>query len=146
MSTEIEHVSDDFTAPVGMDLASAFGEGAAFYSTLTVDSFDDRINVVSAMTSAENLADHLGEVINLTNWVCHPVSIESDDGMDEAIRTVLIDDKGDCYACVAGGILRALQNLAGIAGHPSTWEHPVAVTAVEERTRRGFKVLTLRFA
>lgn len=105
---------------------------------------DAAIEVFDAISNAERLSDHIGEEIKLRDYVAHVIEITDDDGVVyKTIRTVLIADDGTAYAAVSNGIVSALQMLQGLLGPIASWQEPVSVMAVEQRTRQGFRVMTL---
>ena len=143
VSNEVAAVSDKDTAAI---VASFKTPGETVFSSITGDDFASKVAVISAMSNAEKLADHLGETINLRDFVIQQISLvdENTGEVVRTIRTVLIDDNGSAYAAVSDGIVSVLQNITGVLGMPTVWPAPLPVQAVEERTRKGFRVTTLK--
>ena len=143
VSNEVATVSDKDTAAI---VASFQAPGETVFSSITGDDFASKVAVISAMSNAEKLADHLGETINLRDFVIQRISLtdENTGEVVNSIRTVLIDDNGTAFAAVSNGIVSVLQNITGVLGMPAEWPAALPVQAVEERTRKGFRVTTLK--
>lgn len=135
---------------VGFDAEKAIAQfkenTGAVYSTLSTESFEDKLAVIDAMSNTLMLNEHYGETINLKNFVIQAVQLRDEDGqMIDAARSILIDSEGQAYHTVSEGILRALQEIVGVLGHPSEWNVPVPVVAEERRSRNGVnRYVTLR--
>ena len=124
-----------------------FADGSiAVYSSIKDDSFEGRLATVNAITTAVPLNLNLDHAFNLKNFVLQAITVTDDDGMGvPAVRSILIDSEGNSYASVSNGVISALQNLTGVLGQPETWpEAGVPVYVSEERTRRGYRVMTLK--
>lgn len=94
----------------------------------------------------KKIADVIGEVILLKNIVAHTVDLvdEQTGEMIQALRVILIDDKGISYEAVSGGIANSLSRLLQIYGQPATWKEPIKIKARQKSTRNGNnKVTTL---
>lgn len=122
-------------------LAALVNPSTDVVSSLNADS---AIDVFDAISNAERLSDHIGVEIKLRDYVAHAIELKDEEGnLVKTIRVVLIADDGAAYAAVSSGIVSALQMLQGLLGPIATWSEPVSVMAVEQRTRTGFRVLTL---
>ena len=129
-------------------LAGISGERAMFHSSFDRTTPEGKIQTYDAMSNAVPVADHLGETINFVHFAAMVVEIADDKTgeLNEAIRVILIDDKGVAYAAVSDGLLRSLQNIVSIFGDPSTWDAPLPIQVVEERGRSGFRYMTVKLA
>ena len=118
------------------------------YCTIKAEDKKTKVEVFNAINSPdEKLSEHIGEVINLTNVIAHPVELadEVTGEVIQCLRTILIDEKGVSYEAVSGGVANALQRIMQIFGQPETWEKPLKVKAVQKATRNGNnKVTTLK--
>lgn len=120
----------------------------SIYSTIAGETREEKVQILEAVTNAEPVGDHLGEVIKLRHVIAQATQVEDANTkeMRDAVRTVIIDDEGKAYAAVSDGMLMALQNIFGIMGNPSTWAEPLPITVVEVKGRKGFKFFTVRIA
>lgn len=92
----------------------------------------------------ESLDDHKGEILQIVDIAAHPVSLvdENTGELVNALRVVMIDKDGKNYDAVSQGIASSLQKIFGIVGMPS-YNPPLALKVVEQKTRKGFKTNTI---
>lgn len=147
VSTEV-HESANTGGMTAAEKIDALASGAAtVFSTFTGDSQADRLRIYDAISTAEPIADHLGETIMLANAVAQLVEVADEQGeLQSAVRVILVDADGSAYAAISDGLYRAMVNLFGLLGSPSTWTDPVAVKVVEQRSRKGFRFYTIKTA
>lgn len=141
--------SGEIVTPSARQQVSNINAGdLGIFSTFKLDSQADKIALYSAVTDAEPISDNLGVVINVANVVAQVVQVQQESGqMAEAIRTVLVDGDGKSYAGLSDGLFRAIENIFGILGMPSTWEtSTIPMTVVEQKSRKGFKFYTVKLA
>lgn len=150
-STEIAIIDSTDDTTRGGDVASLISSitdtsNEGFYSSLVANTFEDRIKIAAAMTTSEPVDKHLGEVIQLENFIVQVVTLVDDDGtVNDAPRVILIDADGTTYHATSTGLLGSLRNIVKMVGEPAVWEKPIAITVNRERTRKGFNVFTIRF-
>ena len=123
--------------------------GSMVVTTFEESNLETKLATFDAMTNAVAVSDHFGTAINLRNWVIQPVEMPVDDkdpskGTALAPRIILIDDDGSAYAAISSGILKSLENLVGVFGKPSGWPESIPVAVVEEKSRKGFRFMTLK--
>lgn len=116
----------------------------AFYCSIKDDgSRKSKMAIFNAINNAdESLADHIGEVLEVTNVVAHPVELldENTGEVVKALRTVLITKEGKTFTAVSQGITSALSRIFSIIGSPDNgaWEQePVNMKIKQVRTRNG---------
>ena len=123
--------------------------GTVVFSTIDDSTFAGRLATVAALQDTVSLNEHLGESIELANIVCQVIEVNAKgvDGIErkvETVRVILVGKDGTAYHSVSEGVLGAVQTFLGALGQPSTWpEGFITVTAVETRTRSGYKVMSL---
>lgn len=98
--------------------------------------------------AAEQLSDHLNEVLEIVDVVAHPLQLigQETGELTECLRTVLLDVNGVGYQAVSEGIVSSLSKIFSIVGMPNgdAWrEEPVKVKPVQLTTSNKRKVLTL---
>lgn len=122
--------------------------GSSVFSTVQAITFADKLSIIKAMTNAENLRDNLNKSIALVNWTAQDVALtdEKSGEVTDATRLVLMTADGKAYACVSDGIAKSLQVILAVAGHPSTWNEPIKVKAMEEQGKGMNRYLTLTLA
>lgn len=116
------------------------------YSSIVGDSFATKLEIAAAMTTSVPVDEHLGEVINLRNFIIQPVELTDDNGtINTAPRVILIDDDGTTFHGTSVGLLSALRNIVAVVGEPVGWDSFIPIQVVQEKTRKGFKVFTIKF-
>ena len=86
--------------------------GQFFCSIADDGTRKSKIAIYNAINSAdENLADHIGEVIEVVDVVAHPVQLADEESGEiiEALRTVLVAKDGKPYTAVSQGITNSLK-------------------------------------
>ena len=116
---------------------------SASYSSMECVTQEDKVLFYNAVSSpAENLRDHINEVVNVKDVFIEVIDLEQEDGtVTQAPRIVLIDVDGVGYQCVSGGVLNAFKRIIKIFGHP-TWENGLMLK-VKQINRGERQVLTL---
>lgn len=121
----------------------------AMYCSIKDDgSMKSKAAIFNTVNSPDKkLSECIGDVIALRNIVAHPITLldENTGEMIEALRVVLVDDKGFSYEAVSNGVANAVSRILQIFGQPETWAEPVKVKAIQKQTRNGNnKVTTLK--
>lgn len=120
----------------------------AIYSSVTGNDRASRMTVAKAVTDSVPLSENLNTEIELAHFVVQAVDVKDvqANATINAPRVILIDSKGKAYHSISTGILEAVNNICGLFGKPGDLDGmwPLKVKAVEERTRSGFKVITLK--
>ena len=130
---------------VAAQLDSLVNASGTFKTTFDTSSPEGQAMAFSALANAEPVADHLNETINLVHFVGQAVTVTdpSSGEVTDATRVVLIDADGNNYAAVSNELIRSLSTLVAIYGPADTWQAPVPVKVVEQRSKRGFRFYSL---
>ena len=146
--SESEHVDSSISALDKVERLK--NPGTVVFSTISGDTFEGKLATVAALQDTVSLSDHVGEVFDLANVVTQVVEINVTDPATnkthkvETVRIILVAKDGTAYHSVSEGVLGAVQTFLAGLGHPSTWPNgAVKVSAVEKKTRSGFRVLTI---
>ena len=142
-TTEIA-VLDSSRVQTSLDNLGA--KGGRYMSTLSTVTFAEKLAIAEAMTSADNLADHLGEVIHIAGFTAQPAQARNNqtNELRDVVRVVLIDKGGKAYASMAEGVQSSLNTFAMIFGDPRNWaSDPIPAYAVQERTKSGNMIIKL---
>lgn len=147
---DVAEIVDEATTVGSTDVAEIIkglnNPSSAMYSSIKTDDFASRLRIVQAMTTSSPVDDHLGETINLTNFIVQPVDLVNATGeVNTAPRIVLIDADGTAYHATSVGLLTALRNVTGVLGEPSTWPEAVPIVVIEQKSRNGYKFFTINF-
>lgn len=115
-------------------------------SSFAGDSRENLVAVGKAISTATPLDEIRDKNITVANYVVQPIELADEQtGELRAVpRVILITDEGKAYYAISVGVFSALQNMVSLFGVPSESEHwPLTFIPKEEKTRKGFKVLTL---
>ena len=102
-----------------------------------------QVAIFNAVNGAdEQVADHIGEVLEVVNVVAHPIELpdEVTGEVIKCLRTVLITKDGKSYVAVSQGIASAISRIFSIIGMPDNgaWEkEPVKMKIKQVKTRNG---------
>ena len=117
-----------------------------FFCSITNDgSRASQVKVYNAINSkGDSLDDHKGEVLEIVDVAAHPVTLvdENTGEVVEALRVILVDKNGKNYDAVSQGIASSLQKIFAVVGMP-TFNPPLKMKVVEQKTRKGFKTNTI---
>jgi hypothetical protein len=121
--------------------------GVGIYSSITGTNFADKLRVAAALTTSEPVDEHLNEIIRLKDFVAQAIQITDENSGEvvDAARVILIDEDGSAFHAVSVGLASALRNIVQVVGEPATWDEPISITVVREKTRKGFQVFTIKF-
>lgn len=118
----------------------------SFYSSIKSDSFAGKLALAAAINNSEPIADHVGEQIELENFIVQSVEIADKDGLvNTAPRVTLVATGGIAYHATSVGLLQSVRSIIAFVGEPSTWEAPIPVKIVEKRGRSGYRYMTIEF-
>lgn len=111
-------------------------------TTFAVNDAEDKVKLYNAISDPEPIADHLNEVIPLTDVVFQAVAMETtnDDGEIEnvnAIQTILLSADGKAYSAMSDWIRSAIERIFGVFGKPSEWSDPLSIKVVEKRSKKN---------
>ena len=135
---------EDIAIPSQLD--SLTNPGNSFYCSIPNDGTRAaQVKIYNAVNNkGDALDDHKGEVLGIVDIAAHPVSIvdENTGEVVEALRVVMIDKNGKNYDAVSQGIASSLNKIFSIVGQPS-YNPPLRLKVVEQKTRKGFKTNTI---
>lgn len=103
---------------------------------------------IALMNALQNQDMKMEEVldykIQLCNFLCQPIELaDSKTGESkDAIRCVLIDEKGQRISCCSDGVFNSLRSLVTSFGPPPYGE-PLWVTPRKQKSRGGYNFLIL---
>lgn len=124
------------------------GQSQMYCSIRDDGTMESKARIFNSINSPDKrISDCIGETISLANIVAHPIQLidENSGELIEAMRMVLVDDKGTSYEAVSTGIVNAVARILQIFGQPGNWSEPIKVKPVQKGTRNGNnKVTTLK--
>lgn len=142
MSNEVAIVEENLSSSqaVEQSLASIGGD----HSTKVVSTFVDvdeetALEVFAAVSDAEQLEAHLGEIIALENVVFQAIVIEDQITKEpvDLIRTILLTADGAAYATTSTSVFKSLETMFAILGKPHTWKAAKEVVVISKKAKLG---------
>lgn len=122
------------------------GDAQQYYCSMPSD-FPDReaILMKCSFTPDAKIADNVNKVLSVRHIYGTRVMLENPvtHEVDEVVRTVLITEDGQTWACTSKGMAKSVAMLMGSRGTPDTWDGPVKVMIVGVAAKVG-KMLCLR--
>lgn len=103
--------------------------------------------VYNAMNNPDHkVGDFINKTINLRDILAEEITLTNEETGEpqQAIRVVLIDDKGKSYQAVSTGIYNAVKKLIAVYGRP-TWEDAIPVI-IKQISLGKNQMLTLEVA
>lgn len=134
MSAELANVSKELG--LSQQIAELTGQQQHVTTSLDLKSNDGRKAMIKCLQDCDaRLTDQVNVELGIVNFLAHNVSIANKEGTGytEAVRLVVIDDKGLRYECVSTGLVESLGHLLFLFGEPP-WVNPVRVKV---RTKRN---------
>lgn len=149
VSTDVVGNGNGGTIATAREKVAGMDSGVAtIFSTIRTDSLAAKVELFTALSTAQPMEDHLDKTINLKHIVAQVVEVAQDDGsMTDAVRVIIIDEAGEAYAAISSGMFKALEEMIQVLGHPDTWNGaaiPIVVKA--EKSRRGRRFFTVKMA
>lgn len=126
----------------------ALATGGDFFSTIKGTDQASKRASLAAMMNSEPISEHFGETIQLRHFVVQRVQVADDNTgeLTDQPRVILIAEDGTAYHAVSSGLMSSLRNIIGALGEPDTWESPLPVQIVEEKSRKGYRFMTVKLA
>jgi hypothetical protein len=147
-----EAIADDAITVGGLDVRAAVAGlnsavDTSFYSTISADSFADKLAIAKAVNNSEPVDEHLGEEFNLKDYIVQVVEIA--DGQTGEIvsapRVTLISDEGNAYHGTSKGLLTAIRNLNATLGDPSNWGGETVRVKIVMKGQRPRSFFTIEY-
>jgi hypothetical protein len=126
-------------------------EGADFYTSLSLETRQDKLAFLGKINNSEPLVDQVGNSIKVADVVIQGVRIlnEATGTVEDSLRTTLVDVDGNTFHATSKGIAQILRQTFNVLGTPDMWldnkgaRIPLEVKPIEKRGRNGYRFLTL---
>lgn len=139
-STDVAVLDTDNTgSAVAVEIANISKGNLSFFSSIQGNNFESKIATLEAMSNSVPIKENLRKTINVQNIILQTVSMadrRTGEVRDQP-RIILIDADGTAYHAISAGLYTSIKNMLGVAGHPATWNAPIAIHIVEEKGREG---------
>ena len=150
MSEVVARREDDSAAREVISSMNAGQDGGMVVTSIDRNDRAGAVKLFNAMSDAQPLNEHLGEIIYMVDYVAEVIDVQVEDENGNktgetrpAVRTVIIDDQGIAYQAVSDQLVKGLRRLFILLGSPETWDAPQAIMVTEQRSsgaRRFFQV------
>lgn len=127
-----------------VDVVSVINNGVKPYISFVPESTEDQVKLYNAMNSPMyRIKAAINKPIKMMDAVLVPCTLVNEDTGEatQAIRAIIIDDKGDTYAATATGVITSLKNIMSVFGSLH-FEKGLTVIPKEIPVKRG-NTLTL---
>jgi len=144
-------VAQDVTQPGAIDVRDAVAglndPSTGFYSTITANTFAEKLALTKAIDESSPLDENLNVEFDLANYIVQVVEVANRDTgeVNLAPRVTLIDSEGKAYHGTSKGLLSSIKNLTATVGDPSNWEGNFIKVKVVEEGVKPRKYFTLKF-
>lgn len=140
--TTTELATIDNVAPVaglGSELANLSAGRVSGYSSIQGTSFEARVAVITAISTAVPVADNLNKVILLKDVVIESVTLanERTGELQEVPRITFIAADGAAYSATSDVLFKDVKRVFSILGTPNNWPAPVPVKITKEKAKVG---------
>lgn len=140
-TTEIATIDSNVAPVAGLagELANLSRGTVSGYSSIQGTSFEDRVAIINAISSATPVADELGKPFLLKDVVIEEVTLvnERTGEFQQVPRITFIDDKGKATAATSDVLFKDIKRAFSILGTPNNWPAPVPVVITKEKAKVG---------
>lgn len=140
-----EEVTD--LAPVDNNQPSGIASPADYYCSMPVETREEAMALAKALSNAESLDDHIGEVYHLENYVIQPVRLTDRETGEvrDANRIVLMCEEGN-FGTASTGVETSMRNIVtAMKKFPAPWTPGIAFKAVKIQGTNGYKFTSLEW-
>jgi hypothetical protein len=144
-------MTENAVATVADQSIAEITEGASSYTSLSLNTREDKLKYLNKINNSEPLVEQVGETLKVVDVVIQGVRIvnEQTGTVEDTLRTTLIDVDGNAFHATSKGIAQILRQTFNVMGTPDSWldnkgnRIPLEVKPVEKRGRNGYRFLTL---
>ena len=116
------------------------------YCSARPETQDQKLELYNATNApTHRLKEFVNVPISIKDIFCELVDMtnEATGEVTPTPRIVIIDDKGESYACVSNGVFGCLKKIFGACGMPETWGKALTFVPKLVPTKNGKSVMTL---
>lgn len=127
----------------GMELVNVAQElsenTTSMYCSLQAGTRAERAKVFNASNNPDHkIGDYINKVIMVKDVLAEQIQVTNEETgeLENAVRVVFIDDKGESYQAVSFGIFNAVKKAISMFGNP-TWDEPLPCLIKQVKVGRG---------
>ncbi len=124
------------TVNVAQELSA---DTTSMYCSLQAGTRAERARVFNASNNPDHkIGDYINKVIMVKDVLAEQIQVTNEETgeLDNAVRVVFIDDKGESYQAVSFGIFNAVKKAISMFGNP-TWDEPLPCLIKQVKVGRG---------
>lgn len=111
-----------------------------YYATFKIETMEDKKILYAARNDNELLRDHMGEVIEVAQFVIDTQKINDAEFGSKTVPCLhIIATDGTCYQSASSGVVESACKIISTFGMPDTWDEPINVACKETTTNNGFR-------
>lgn len=111
-----------------------------YYATFSVEDMADKKKLFAARNANELLREHMGDEIEVENFVIDTQTINDADTGAKTIPCVhIISTDGKVYQSGSTGVIKSVFDIISSFGLPETWDESITVKCIETHTANGFR-------
>lgn len=111
-----------------------------YYATFAVESMADKKKLFAARNANELLREHMGEDIDVENFVIDTQQINDAETGAKTIPCVhILGADGKVYQSGSTGVIKSVFDIISSFGLPDTWDEVITVRCVETNTAQGYR-------
>lgn len=141
----VEDYNEATELAVAPEAAAPVTAGEDYVCTMKIETQEQALDLFEALSNADALDDHIGEVIHVHDYVVQNVQmVDAETGeLTARHRIVLMCDEGN-FGTVSTGVETAMRNLTvALAKFPAPWNPPIALKPVKQQGNKGYKFTSL---
>ncbi|MCY7525130.1 hypothetical protein MWG61_13370 [Bacillus safensis] len=116
------------------------------FSTLQLTDNKSRKHFYNAINSAKHaVGENINKRFKITNIIAHPVQLMNEETgeLENAMRVIFIDEKGEGWHSVSTGIAQSAQRIIFAYGQGPWDNDPIEVEVKQQKTRNNNNILVL---
>lgn len=123
------------------------GGRAGILSTIPMESLEERMNVLKAVSNSDNLSEILGQPLKVKDIVIQAVQMtnEQTGEVQDVPRVILVDKEGAAHHAISAPLFRDVRTLLGIAGDPDGWGDEGIELRVVQEGQKSRQYYTIKY-
>lgn len=107
----------------------------SYYCSMPVTTRDEALQLASALSNADSLADKIKEVLHMHDYVVQSCQVtdRATGEVRNAKRIILMCEEGN-FATISSGVETSMRNITdALKAFPAPWDPPIAVRPMKKK-------------